>query len=395
MIIFQNEGEIDIRALTTFGLSAKDCDNPIGRFGTGLKYAIAVVLRNGGLIYIATPPLTYKFKTQPEDFRGEEKQFVYMSHDDDGQEWTRLGFTTDLGRDWEDWQAFREFYSNNIDEGGSMTHAERDFPSRDGWTTIAIDYRPFDAIFYSLEEHFIGDAELPLWENSEIAIYSGRSKNVFYRGIRVHELKKPAAFRYNLKNYLSLTEDRTAKNAWEVVWRITKNLPHCDNPDVCREIMNPDHEFERGLDYAEDFKETPSDAFAGAVVNSKRAPMAAAQIVRMALPEDATELNVVTPDQRGAKEMARAVALAVDCGLDKTGVTFVLGTGLPVSGNYDTRNDNLIFNDKILEDQDAMNLAAVMGLSQLNCSNGWRRCAELLIEHTRAEDADLESEREV
>lgn len=46
-IIFHNPGELDIRAVTTFGLSVKKSDNPIGQFGTGLKYAIAVALRHG------------------------------------------------------------------------------------------------------------------------------------------------------------------------------------------------------------------------------------------------------------------------------------------------------------------------------------------------------------
>jgi len=42
-IIFHNQGELDIRAVTTFGLSVKKNDNPIGYFGTGLKYAIAAL----------------------------------------------------------------------------------------------------------------------------------------------------------------------------------------------------------------------------------------------------------------------------------------------------------------------------------------------------------------
>src|SRR4030066_94299 len=45
-ISFQNPGLIPLECITTFGLSAKDTANPIGQFGTGLKYAISIILRN-------------------------------------------------------------------------------------------------------------------------------------------------------------------------------------------------------------------------------------------------------------------------------------------------------------------------------------------------------------
>ena len=47
-LLFTNPGEIDIRGATIAGLSAKEDAGAIGYFGTGLKYAIAQVLANGG-----------------------------------------------------------------------------------------------------------------------------------------------------------------------------------------------------------------------------------------------------------------------------------------------------------------------------------------------------------
>jgi len=46
-IAFQNDGELDLRLMATFGCSVKETNNPIGFFGTGLKYALAVLLRTG------------------------------------------------------------------------------------------------------------------------------------------------------------------------------------------------------------------------------------------------------------------------------------------------------------------------------------------------------------
>ena len=50
MITFHSPTILPIEAATTMGVSVKESDNAIGKFGTGLKYAIAGVLRLGGTI---------------------------------------------------------------------------------------------------------------------------------------------------------------------------------------------------------------------------------------------------------------------------------------------------------------------------------------------------------
>jgi len=47
MIVFGNDGGLDLQAAMTFGVSAKETNNPFGQFGTGLKYAVAILLRTG------------------------------------------------------------------------------------------------------------------------------------------------------------------------------------------------------------------------------------------------------------------------------------------------------------------------------------------------------------
>ena len=44
-VSFITPGQIDLENVFTFGISAKESDNPIGFFGTGLKFAIATLLR--------------------------------------------------------------------------------------------------------------------------------------------------------------------------------------------------------------------------------------------------------------------------------------------------------------------------------------------------------------
>ena len=51
-LIFYTPTTLDEAFIFTMGASVKKSNNPIGFFGTGLKYAIAVTLRLGGSIKI-------------------------------------------------------------------------------------------------------------------------------------------------------------------------------------------------------------------------------------------------------------------------------------------------------------------------------------------------------
>lgn len=55
VVQFRTPGLIPLEAFDTMGISAKVGDHPIGRFGTGLKYAVAVILREGGIIRLFRP----------------------------------------------------------------------------------------------------------------------------------------------------------------------------------------------------------------------------------------------------------------------------------------------------------------------------------------------------
>ena len=120
MITFKNKGAIDVRAITTFGISSKENDNAIGYFGTGLKYAIAVMLREGVNFSIVTGGKQYEFETRAETVRVDEFNFCFMRAGGTGK-FEQLPFTTELGKNWELWQAFRELYCNCTDENGEIS----------------------------------------------------------------------------------------------------------------------------------------------------------------------------------------------------------------------------------------------------------------------------------
>ena len=72
-VVFKTPGLIDIRAFTVMGLSSKpNSDSPIGKFGTGLKMAIAVLVRNGIPVTLWIGRTKYTFRKKRIKFRGEE-----------------------------------------------------------------------------------------------------------------------------------------------------------------------------------------------------------------------------------------------------------------------------------------------------------------------------------
>src|SRR4051794_443467 len=78
-VAFVTPGLIPLEAFTTFGVNAKpNSTNPFGYFGTGLKYAIAVCLRNGCKVVMVRDGVEYMFFTSQQSFRGTDFDFVRM-----------------------------------------------------------------------------------------------------------------------------------------------------------------------------------------------------------------------------------------------------------------------------------------------------------------------------
>lgn len=229
MLIFRNPGLIDMDAALTMGVSVKDGEQPIGYFGTGLKFSIATILRSGGSITLYRGSERHEFTLQRKIIRGQEFDLVCM----DGES---LGFTSQLGRDWKPWMAWRELASNCSDEGGSYLLAESDEICEkhlDGHTTIIV--RGLDQIWP--ERHSILLESTPLAKTDHADIHPGASPYVFYRGVRIYNAPRPLLFTYNIKSHLELTEDRQAASWWSVEVAIERAIGELDDPKIMRQIL--------------------------------------------------------------------------------------------------------------------------------------------------------------
>jgi hypothetical protein len=207
-VVFENPGELDVRAIRTFGVSAKESENPIGFFGTGLKYAISILLRTGHQIRVTSGLSVYEFTTMKDSMRGKEFDFVMMNGE-------ALPFTTDLGKTWEVPQAFREIYCNCLDEGGGVALDKPGAPKK-GITRVEVSGAEFEKSYYNRDKIVLKMPEHLLIHDGEVKIYDAPSQIIYYRGIAAGSREEPSAYTYNIIAKQDLTEDRTLKSTWDV-----------------------------------------------------------------------------------------------------------------------------------------------------------------------------------
>ena len=250
MIVFQNKGLINLRALKTFGVSAKDNPSAIGYFGTGLKYAIAILLRENCTITLYRGRKKYFFTAKKTKIRNDEFSIVCMN----GEE---LGFTTALGKDWEVWQAFRELWCNTTDEGGVIARLETKGEAKA--TTITVEGEAFEEAYDKRETIILIDE--PALRLNGVEVHHRPSEYLYYRGIRVQKLRHPSLLTYNITRTISLTEDRTVRYPWEPL-NILKNAIVCSTElDFIKIILTAGEEtYEHSFDF-EDLSHEPGVMF--------------------------------------------------------------------------------------------------------------------------------------
>lgn len=273
MLVFRNPGLIELDAVRTMGVSVKLPDS-FGFFGSGMKFAIATILRGGGHITIMRGKDCHRLRTTPKEIRGETFNMVYL---DD----VPMGITDQLGKNWEPWMVLRELGCNALDEkGGFFKHEAVTDPyvwrlpddpafwvggGEEDTTTIIVTWDKLDAAWESRDKIFFGDR--PVVDRSlDVEVAEGRSEYVFYRGIRALKLEHPSAFTYNVLSQQTLTEDRTIGGEWNVRSIIRSVWLKCVDPHQVRKaiILGPqDHDcYEHHVDWDNKYDSTlPSRAF--------------------------------------------------------------------------------------------------------------------------------------
>lgn len=373
MIVFQNSGEIDVRSISSFGVSVKESSSPIGFFGTGLKYAIAVLLRTGHKVTIFSGLSQIRLGVQSAEVRGQEFSFVTMQVDDAPA--VELGFTTELGKCWELWMAYRELACNCKDEGGDGSY-EFGAPSPESGTTkIIIEGDAFASVFGRRHEYILEDSPSFVVGNIEVRNRAGR--DYYYRGVRVMDLNAHSIYTYNDTCKLDLTEDRTVKNQWEPRYRIATAIMRSDNQAFLRTVLTAkDDTLEGALDY-HGWGVSPSDTFlsvCGSLVGDRVTKLNASALKVW---QDATKKNI-DPKEIGLTAVQRK---SMDKALD-----FCARIGFQISGSYPIKvveslgegtlglahNETIFIAERVFQLGGTKQLAATLIEEYLHLRHGWQ-----------------------
>lgn len=267
-VIFRTSGLIDIRAFTTMGMSAKpNTNSAIGYFGTGLKYAISVLVRLGAEPIVWIGHDKYTFSKQNAEFRGVNFDQLRMRHDRFRilkPRYIDLPYTTQYGRNWKPWMAFRELESNTLDENGE-THLLQDFDpdwdyGEDNTTKIFVANDEFIDAHEKRSEIFLEGGLREATPGMRVQILPGPSKFLYWRGLKVYEPHEPTIYTYNFLEHLELTEDRTLAYQFYATGMLAQQILDCEDDRIIKDVVTAKQgTWEHELDFPTYAK--PSRAF--------------------------------------------------------------------------------------------------------------------------------------
>lgn len=253
-LVFTNPGLLSLLDLTTMGDSCKREDSTkIGQFDSGLKYAIAILLRNNVdfIIFSGCKEFTFSTDVIGDDTTGKTKEVIQLNEFDfyDGDEVhtsVNTAFSPKLGYDWEFWMSFRELFSNCLDEGGTHHIVEtedefkqyRSLASDNEGTTIRITINDkVQEVINDWSKYF--NINAPITESYGYQIYENDSDylKVYKNNILVYKDEdKKALYSYGYDK-AELDERRILNNSWSIVDNLDYPLYRSTDKDFIKDFL--------------------------------------------------------------------------------------------------------------------------------------------------------------
>lgn len=240
--VIENNKEIDPRAFTLMGASTKRQDSSkIGFFGSGNKYAIALLMRENTHFKIFSGKKEIKFRKKMVNFEGQRYEVIVIN----GKE---TSLTTEMGPNWKDWFAVREFYSNALDEGEASFNVSDKFEPKAGTTKIYIEKTKALSDFFSNIQKYILTTNVNKiasvetgYGNVSLIKKMDKKNLVFYRkGIRIEERSEGCLYWYNFDR-IEINESRTTKHSHEPSERIASFFANTTDEQIIRNFIHSYH----------------------------------------------------------------------------------------------------------------------------------------------------------
>lgn len=247
-IKISNQGEIDINSLLLLGATSKRGDNSkIGFFGSGLKYAMAVLLKNNIPFNIFAGEKEIKVSTSKQKFRGVDVSVIKVNN-------KLTSLTTDMGPDWKAWFAIRELYCNAIDEGNHSISIAGSPVGVKGETNIFVKFDYQLAELFTNWNLYFSDKRSDVVVRSPehgTTLFSGnKSQFIVYRkGVRCYEAKEKCLYHYDL-TWARINESRVLENTWDLQSGLSKVWGKIATREMVADLFNNYADtFESGLSW--------------------------------------------------------------------------------------------------------------------------------------------------
>ena len=266
-LCIENSGEIEVNAVRLKGASTKREDHvKIGKFGTGEKYALAVLMKEKIKIVIMSGEDKLTFHTEKAYLKDQEfDEVILQKH----KTKIPLSITTEMGLDWGIPQALREIVANAYDEGMAGVYIAKAIDGRAGYTRTFIELADPVAAFFNNLKHWFCKDRTPIedgiikspWGSNEkggerysttnvnevswkiFSAPAGDGTRVYKNGVLVYVNKEqPACFDYEISS-LNVKEDRTCSQ-YDVHYALPKVLNALSKPNKIKLLnyieKNPD-----------------------------------------------------------------------------------------------------------------------------------------------------------
>lgn len=261
--------------ITTMGGSEKELDDSkLGKFCSGLKYAIALLLRNNVNILIKVikeyqneeeQTISYCYtpfiRTEYCEYTDKNKELISFKvietpHGNCKKEpWggdstynLDTGFALRLGYNWYLWQAYREVFSNMLDEDGYLTEGNNDYIDGSG-TIITLTFdedNPFYQVWLERDKYILNpknfEVYLPIKNDyNTIKGYIFESPDghlrIYKKGILVYEnVNEKSFFNFN-SEFGEIDERRMLNDYWSVLSQLTNYLQYTNDNTLASFII--------------------------------------------------------------------------------------------------------------------------------------------------------------
>lgn len=237
-LLINNETLIQEYDLMLLGASTKrNDDTKIGRFGSGLKYSIALAMRLGIDIKVYAGTQLIELGKKQLNYRDTSKEVITVN----GKE---TSLTTDMGPDWEPPMIIREIYANAVDESGKkavITEVDEIDVSihLEDQTYIYVEASgALELMLLDFDNYFCIERKRKLKIGEDELFFKLESPSrIYYRGmIASKQNEKVSLFDYNFHT-LGITETRVYSDISDVYTKVARILYGIDNSAVVEKLL--------------------------------------------------------------------------------------------------------------------------------------------------------------